>query len=292
MTEQTIKIGRRGCAYIDNNELNLIIEVQGYERGKPLVYRAPRVYRADGYNRWSTVQRTDTERSRSGRGRDTYQIAKSGIYVVRDAHDTSERRRSHFLLFGTDGTLRELEGNGAQGDEVEQALRDQYPAQADDHDRAQRREQEIAQRQSRLEAEIEEERGYYTVTETSDGYRARPVFPDVPRDLAHKDDEDEQLVALYSLPRYYEVDRPHARGESPEAAIEEARRIDQERREAAEQAAGQAEEQGWPALTGSPKQIRWAEQIRAAYARLHPGDAKLRQVRRAKYWIDNYKHLT
>ncbi|MFI2318416.1 hypothetical protein [Streptomyces sp. CB00072] len=38
---------------------------------------------------------------------------------------------------------------------------------------------------------------------------------------------------------------------------------DQDRQEQARAAAATAAEQGWPPLTGSPKQVSWAEQIRA-----------------------------
>lgn len=62
-----------------------------------------------------------------------------------------------------------------------------------------------------------------------------------------------------------------------------------EKAEAAKQA---AEEQGLPALSGTPKQVAWAEQIRAYCLANLPKEklGRARSATTAKYWINNFKH--
>lgn len=83
-----------------------------------------------------------------------------------------------------------------------------------------------------------------------------------------------------------------------EAAAAEARRIENEalkelnEERAAEIAAkGQEKVEGLPELTGTPKQIAYALNIRAAYAEKHPGDAALKRGTTAKYWIENHRSV-
>jgi hypothetical protein len=53
---------------------------------------------------------------------------------------------------------------------------------------------------------------------------------------------------------------------------------------------GQAESE-YPKLTGTPKQIAFAIDIRAEYALRHPGDRSLKTATRAQYWISNHKRI-
>jgi len=47
----------------------------------------------------------------------------------------------------------------------------------------------------------------------------------------------------------------------------------------------------YPPLSGTPKQIAWAIEIRKEFARQHPTDRVLRNATRAKYWIENHRHI-
>ena len=50
-------------------------------------------------------------------------------------------------------------------------------------------------------------------------------------------------------------------------------------------------EDGLPNLSGTEKQIAWAQEIRKAYAAKNPGDAALKRGKTAKYWIDNHRSI-
>lgn len=52
-----------------------------------------------------------------------------------------------------------------------------------------------------------------------------------------------------------------------------------------------AEAEGLPDLSGSPKQIQWALQIRNAFSRNNPGNPVLRRATTAKYWIERRHSL-
>ena len=64
-----------------------------------------------------------------------------------------------------------------------------------------------------------------------------------------------------------------------------------EREAMAEIAAEEAAEAGYPVLKGSPKQIVYAEQIRAAYAKRKPADKVLWNRLTAKWWIENHRSV-
>ncbi|MBX9830218.1 MAG: hypothetical protein K2Y27_35135 [Xanthobacteraceae bacterium] len=46
-----------------------------------------------------------------------------------------------------------------------------------------------------------------------------------------------------------------------------------------------------PPLTGTPKQIAYAIEIRNEFALRHPGDPVQKKATRAKYWIENHKQV-
>lgn len=47
-----------------------------------------------------------------------------------------------------------------------------------------------------------------------------------------------------------------------------------------------------PELTGTPKQIAYALNIRAAYAAKHPEDTRaIKTATTAKYWIENHRSV-
>lgn len=62
------------------------------------------------------------------------------------------------------------------------------------------------------------------------------------------------------------------------------------RKAAADKAAA---EQGLPALTGSPKQVAWAAEIRERALRLLPAERadKIRAEASARWWIDNRQQI-
>lgn len=77
-----------------------------------------------------------------------------------------------------------------------------------------------------------------------------------------------------------------------EEAKERAERMEQlriERAALAEIAAEEAAEAGYPKLTGTEKQIAYADQIRAAYAKSNPGAKVLMDRLTAKWWIENHR---
>lgn len=83
-----------------------------------------------------------------------------------------------------------------------------------------------------------------------------------------------------------------------DAEIAEQRRIEREAlKELNDEAAaeieknGQQSDDGLPELTGTPKQIAYALNIRKAYADKHPVDAALKRGTTAKYWIENHKSV-
>lgn len=83
-----------------------------------------------------------------------------------------------------------------------------------------------------------------------------------------------------------------------EAEIAEQRRIEREAlKELNDEAAaeieknGQSVEDGLPELSGTPRQIAYALNIRKAYAEKYPGDAALKRGTTAKYWIENHKSV-
>lgn len=70
---------------------------------------------------------------------------------------------------------------------------------------------------------------------------------------------------------------------------EEMERLRIERAALAEIAAEEAAEAGYPALKGTDKQIAYADQIRAAYAKKKPADKVLWGRLTAKWWIENHR---
>lgn len=52
-----------------------------------------------------------------------------------------------------------------------------------------------------------------------------------------------------------------------------------------------SEAEGLPTLSGSPKQIQWALQIRDAFSRRCPGHSLLKRATTARYWIESRHSL-
>lgn len=54
---------------------------------------------------------------------------------------------------------------------------------------------------------------------------------------------------------------------------------------------GQEAREGFPELTGTPKQIAYALSIRDAFAAKNPGERSLKTATTAKYWIENHRSV-
>ncbi len=100
------------------------------------------------------------------------------------------------------------------------------------------------------------------------------------RDCGHEETLDTAICDAEAI-----ASRVERRLETPCRACSDAARL----RAAAEAAA--AATAHLPALTGTPRQVEWANRIRAAFAAREPSSALLKRAVRAAYWIDNYKHL-
>lgn len=74
-------------------------------------------------------------------------------------------------------------------------------------------------------------------------------------------------------------------------AFDKARETIEKRKQELQEALSQAGQAGWPQLTGSEKQIAWAERIRAKLAAIHPENRALKTATTAKYWIENWSQL-
>lgn len=140
---------------------------------------------------------------------------------------------------------------------------------------------------------IEEERQQYG-EEVIDDVIARPEFgnlPDVDRviGLMQADGFDPDMYAVEkAAPIHYVVTAPaYAKAATAEEAVAVAKKIVEDRQRAAEDAKAKAEESGLPQLTGSPRQIPWALQIRAAVLKANPKHPSLRRATTAKYWIEH-----
>lgn len=101
--------------------------------------------------------------------------------------------------------------------------------------------------------------------------------------LPYSSDADAKDVGIYEYAHAYVKTNQDLEREAKEAQIES------ERDAAAAKAQAEAEILGLPALKGSAKQVRWAEQLRAKYfakTRKENLAPRCRSVKTAKWWIN------
>jgi hypothetical protein len=89
-----------------------------------------------------------------------------------------------------------------------------------------------------------------------------------------------EITNCICMPEFWEC--RHKRAQTPQRAIELV--LAEGRQRAAQTAAASAS--GLCILTGTPRQVEWAEKIRAAHLELHP-DSKHREVAGSAWWIEN-----
>lgn len=277
-----VEIGRSGfVGFLDDGTAHLEIEVKRDQS-------APTVNRFTGYAKTCTVTPYECSRTGSGNGMDRYEINDHGIYVVEGAHHTGNRRVDQAFRYSQDGVF------SLSRQELDAELREDFPASANDFDREQERRNRNEEERKRMEQQIMGERDEYKDVVSDDGYTARPEFRMIPDNIATRAEPEEELVVIYGTPYAYVVEKPcFARAETAEEAIEQARNIHQQRVKERDDAKSLKKKNGWPTLAGSRKQVQWAEQIRKRYFdSVGANNSVLKERKEAKFWIDNYKHLT
>lgn len=235
------------------------------------------------------VEPSTARLSNSRRSGAYYYDLTPGIYIVDAVLGSNGERGQSWLRVTADGD-DELIGK----DEIRQA----YPAEAEYVDYH-------TERLKRLCEEIKKEQAEFSTVESEEGWTAYPEFSehgrhDMPTsfsEIEHREDED--VIMRYATPLHYIVAQPFfGKGETPDAAFEAARRKKREqeererqRRQEAEQARQQAGAQQLKNLTGTERQVNFAEKIRAAYIQKHGIDANVKRLTKASTWIERYKHL-
>lgn len=277
---QEIEIGRHGKAVVqEDGSVKAVLEVKRWKE-------QPKLEQFTGYSHTVTLEADILFRKSTENGYDEYTLRDFGIYLARDAIATSRRGCDVFFRF-CDGRLE-----GLNREQLDAALRAEFPASAQAYDQQVERRNRLNAERKRLEQAIFEEREAFSAVHSEDGYTAIPRFCDIPNDLALREQTEDELIVTYSTPTYV-VEKPFfASADTPDKAIRQAREKEQQRRDAFEAAKRLAQQKGWPELSGSPKQIRWAEQIRACCFKAgHASEKELIGKKLARYWIDHYKEL-
>lgn len=281
----SIELGRKG--YIQSNG-RVRLEVQRFAGNHPTVHKIVGVS-PQGELRAQRIQPTSSPRSGGGNGEDYFTLA-DGIYWINDILSTSSYRYQTFIVLA-EGKFEEY-----SRDDLDEALAVHFAgdlAVAKEAKRVHKERLVIAQE---ILSEIAEERKSMAEPVKDGDLTAHPEFSDLPSaenivgSMACQDFDRLSFVMTTAAPRHFVVHSPvFAKASTPEAVFALARTTIESRMAQLDAAKSKAEEAGWPALTGSEKQIKWAETIRAKVASKDPKAKALKTATTAKYWIDNHR---
>ena len=281
----SIELGRKG--YIQSNG-DVRLEVQRFAGNHPTVDKIVGVS-PKGELRIQRIQPTSSPRSGGGNGEDYFSLA-DGIYWINDILSTGSRRYRTFIA------LAEGELDQYSRDDLDEALAVHFAGDLAVAQEAQRVHKERLAIAQEILAEIAEERTSLAEPVKDGDLTAHPEFWDLPSadsvvgSMACQDFDRLAFVMTTAAPRHFVVHNPvFAKASTPEAVFALARTTIESRKAQLDAAKSKAEEAGWPALTGSEKQIKWAETIRAKVASKDPKAKALKTAKTAKYWIDNHR---
>ncbi|MCG5529240.1 hypothetical protein LRF89_13050 [Halorhodospira sp. 9621] len=277
-----IKVGRSGSFYVQEDGCAVLSLEIKYWSGRP------KLERFIEYDKKVTVSPHSCPRSNSGNGIDQYTLEQFGVYVARGVIATSRDVATKYLLFNEDG-VEELSDQ-----DLDDVLRDQFPASAQAYEHEVARRKRLEEERKRLERAIVEERDQFEEVVSEEGYTATPEFPQIPANIAERQEDEEELVVEFGTPSAYVVNTPcYASEKTAEEAIKKAREKYQQREENIAKSKEIAKQKKWPKLKGSKRQVRWAEQIRViGFEKGCVSEDELKNKKEASFWIDSYKHLT
>lgn len=286
MEIESIALGRSGRFSGDGS---IYLEVQRYAGNRPTVDRVVGVS-PGGSLRLQRVSPNSSPRSGGGNGADKYHGMIDGLYEFRDILGTSSRRYHYFVQ------LKDEDVTEFDSDELDDVLTELFPGDiATARVHAQVQKQLKAQAQDVL-AEIVEERRALAEPVVDGEFTANPEFGPIPTaeqvgaDMQRPDFERTEYVMRAAVPVRFVITMPvFAKAATPDAAFAQARELATARAAQTEAARALAGEQGWPALTGTPRQVLWAETIRAKFAARDPQNRALKTASTAKYWIENHR---
>lgn len=286
MSDNTsIDLGRKGYITSDGR---VRLEVQRFAGNHPTVEKIVGVS-PKGELRTQRMQPTSSPRSGGGNGEDYYTLV-DGVYWINDILSTSSYRYRTFISL-VEGELGEY-----SRDDLDEVLAEHFAGDLAVAKEAQRVHKERLVIAQEILAEIAEERKSLATPVKEGELTAHPEFGDLPSadsvvsSMARQEFDRLSFVMTTAAPRHFVVHNPvFAKASTPEQAFAQARVTIASRQAQLDAAKGKADEAGWPALTGSEKQIRWAETIRAKVAAKDPKAKALKTATTAKYWIDNHR---
>lgn len=286
MEIESISLGRHGSFSGDGS---ISLEVQRFAGNKPTVDRVVGVA-LNGSLRLQRVSPDSSPRSGGGNGEDKYHGITDGLYEFRDILGRSSRRYHYFVQ------LKDEDVTEFDSDELDDVLAELFPgdvATAQAHAQAQKQLKTEAQA---VLADIVEERRALAEPVVDGELTAHPEFGSVPKaeqvvsDMQRPGFERTDYVMRAAVPLRFVITTPvFAKAATPDAAFAQAREVAATRAAQTEAARTLAGEQGWPALRGTPKQVQWAEAIRAKVGARDPENKALKTASTAKYWIDNHR---
>jgi hypothetical protein len=289
--EDKVEIGRLGYATKDICK----IEIQRFAGNRPSISK---IVGVEYNHQRDEIEFENLKMRESGRSLTTgkngdcwYDIKDDGVYECSSVLFKSSRI-SKVIFYRCDSGVVIL-----NKDEALQVMSLMYPDKMQKAEASSKVMKAAKKHMGELRAEILKERGEFENT-IIDSITAIPEFRDINdfdlRDLIYSGCSDDEILSTLAVPSHYVVTKPvFAKASTAEQAVEEAKKkieernaIEAKRVEAAEKARKEAEEAGLPALTGTPRQIRWAEQIRANAAKKNPALPQLKRWKKASRWIE------
>lgn len=234
--------------------------------------------------------------SRSGNGIRCYKIPEPGFYIAENLINSGYRLSFEYVVVSDAGVstcYRDDIGNDCKilFSESYSTAKAEKAAWKAEKDAAAAEAEKINTLAVGVLTEINAERATIQSVEI-EGYIVEPRFDSISlggiieriKWKAEKFNADE-YIALNSLAKYYEAE--FVKADTPEEVVEKIKAKKLEREEAINNAKKLTETLKLPELSGSPKQIAWAMQIRAKVAEANPSDTRLKKATTAKYWIEN-----
>lgn len=282
-----IQLGRSGY-FKSNGDISL--EVQRFAGNRPSVRLVVGVG-AGRSLRTEYVQPYSQERTSGKNGHDEFRGVSDGLYHIQDILSSGSRRYDTYVLF-EDEELTQFDK-----DELDEIFEKKFPldmAQVKEAERVHQERMAIAQK---ILAEIADERKEMSESVTDGEFVAYPEFRNVPtaedviRKIASESFDRDQFVMELAVPVRFVINEPvFAKASTSADAFAQARAVIEVRKVQLAEAKEKAEVSGWPQLKGTPKQIKWAETIRAKVASKDPHTKALKTASTAKYWIENYRN--
>ena len=279
--EQKVKLGRCGLF-----EANGTAEVElNSGRCNPKMTMVKGIF-GSGKFRLERVEEKSRDTSRSGNGWAYYKNLEYGLYYAYGLLSTGNDVVSAYVLYDSDGVKR-LSESAALSWASKTFLAD---FAAFEHEK---KAVEVAEeRTNEVVNAIDEERAAFEDV-TIDGISAHPEFDIVPRDEIKRSiragADTESLIQKYILPIRYVVTTPvFAKASTAEEVVKSAKDLLACREAKQKEAKAESENLGLPDLTGTPRQVVWAVQLRAGVAKKDPSLTALKTATTARYWIEKY----